>query len=223
MKKLITCLILVFVSFISLAQERVNEKQYSYSTSSPLVENNIIGWIFDESSGQWVSHKNLITQYQYPWISNNGQWKNIKNISLKTVNLEDKTLYLMHITFLDGKYKYESIHEDWQTRTAELLFVLEEKDFNYIKDPEETVVEISTDSAYNYGYLYTTNELIRQIISNSYPLFHGLKFYIKRYKDVIRVNYMFANKGYDDSSLSKCYFEIPYSEWKKLSLQNKLR
>ncbi len=217
MKKLIICLILLITSVGLYSQERVNGRQYNYSTSSLSVENNIVGWIFNESSGQWVSHRNFITQYKDSWISNNGQYKNIKSLSLKTVDLGGKTLYIMYIMYMDGSYKYKNIHEDWQTHTAELLYILNERDIDRIKNPTEDVVEIVASGVYNYGHLYTTNELIRKAIDS--PL-SGLKFYIKRYKDVVRVNYKFADDC--DSSLSKYYFEIPYSEWKKLSLQNKL-
>ena len=120
MKKLLV-LSMVFASFVSYGQDRVNRSKLSFDQSSEMLTNSI-GWSYNETLGEWIDYDNVIDKdknYKDKYKSLQGAYQ-MSNNSFKFNNLQVKTLvfegnkyYILIQDKWTGRYKYPSIQQDW--------------------------------------------------------------------------------------------------------------
>ena len=217
MKKFISIIVVLFTIVIGYSQERVNAPIYKFNNSSDILK-NIMGWCFNDISGQWCDNKNFIYPsklYSEPEseISHN----NVNHIQLKSFEYNNKIHYVMIIYFKSGHYKYPHIKRDWIDYNKYNVYYFTEDEYNIITQPNEyNCLELSYISHYQK---YEDNELINIILKDiNYKYSVKGIFVITRYKDVIRFNY--GRIWSDDKRHMKYeYFEVPIVEWNKLKIK----
>lgn len=226
MKKLIICLILLIASsFIVTAQERVNKRPiYRFnSTSGTINSNNIVFWSYGDE--RWRDER------QSP--SNEGYSKNLLGICIKTAIISDTTYNILVLTYNDRYYSRLSSGYIYNSHVIKerRYCVLEGDQYDIIKHPEENIIynftiekekETLSDTKIDTILWDLFRDRAEIFIDSRYPTYIS----IKKYKNVVRLDFNFDryNSRFPDwdSELERHYFEIPYSEWKKLSIQNKL-
>lgn len=220
MKKLIICLILLITSVGLYSQERVNGRpRYRFNSTSGIINSSsIVYW----------SYVDKIWNRSNQSPSNDGYFKNLLSISIKTTTVSDVTYNILLLTYNDRYYKRLSSGHIYDS------FRIHEKRYCILTDDEAKLLKNPTEDVSNLvikrwdTFLDKTEEdlIILNLVENKNILSYdtSVLISIKRYKDVVRLDFNFDMfGGHDwDSELKNHYFEIPYSEWKKLSIQNKL-
>ncbi len=212
MRKLIALLILVIVSFTLYSQERINGTQYKFSSTTQTVQ-NIVYWTYSEFSERWTSQKS---------INSDGHSKNLRSICIKTANIEDNIYYVFVLSYKTGHYIYPAIYEDWITEIENRYCLIEKDSLDILVnlDEELSIITANHYAAWSPGEGDKEDNIIRNLILGRGSTYPGKTYIIfKKYKDVVRLDYNFRTTNPEGvSNLSSSYFEIPYSEWKKLSV-----
>lgn len=223
MKKIIFILVAVLVTtFSSYAQDRVDEITYNFISKSEIVS-NITGWAYNNSEGKWIDNPNFIYGEKSSYLNDKRFSLGLNSIQIKSFNYNGVIKYVLIISFNGGHYRYPSIREDWRSYTEYSVFVLTNEQYNCITNPNDYIQFVLPCVTYdNYYDNHTDNWVIRAVIRNDEQKYNQLKnnhrLAIKKYKDVVRFIYA-EDVSYNDVTMDKRYFEIPYNEWVNLSLK----
>lgn len=219
MKKLFGVLVVLFsfVSFNSIAQERVNEAPYVFSSQSPKVT-KIVGWYWNDSTGQWVGNDNFIYKEQTPYLNDKRFSRGANSVQVKTFEYGDKTHYILIIAFNGGHYLYPNIEQEWRKYVEYTVYSLTQEEYDYILSPSDRKeFELPYIDYKEYYESYDDNKLIREVVKDRIYTSKG-RFSIKRYNDVIRFYYASTYYGKESRVMDKEYFEVSIGEWENLKL-----
>ena len=219
MKKMLFILVAVFYSFTCFAQDRVNEKIFTFNECSEQVK-NITGWCFNKSEGQWVDNKNFIYAEKKTYL-NDKRWSVGANfVQIKTFIHNNETKYVLIIAFNGGHYRYPSIKSDWKSYIEYNVYVLNKCEYEEIISPNEhKIFKLPRITYDDYFDKNTDNKIIRAVLDNT--IFTG-EISITRYKDVIRFTYYHNVNNYfwtEKRLMETEYFEVDITEWDKLKIQ----
>lgn len=212
------------------AQDRINENVYTFQQSSDLIT-NIVGWKYNADEGQWVSNENFIYHEKKSYLNDKRISKGANSIQIKSFIYNDEIKYVLILAFNGGHYRYPNIRADWVSYTEYMVFSLTSEQINSIFNITEYMSFILPCVVYdNYYEKRSENWIIRQIIENDKEFYESEKdipnnfslciysrrISIKKWKDVVRFNYL----GVSNNDMENSYFEIPISEWNKLNIIN---
>lgn len=138
MKKYIIIILFLSIGRIN-SQERVNRKDISFISESQVIE-NVTGWSYNNTSGDWILHKNCIS------IKNGGKVyvqstsdQNFNNLQFKEVKYDSQIYYALIIPKLDYSYQYPNIQVGFYTYKLVDIYIFPEIEYNKIKSFEDKI------------------------------------------------------------------------------------
>lgn len=234
MKKFIIVLVVTFVTIASYAQDRVNGTSYKFSYESNKIT-NIEGWKYLQKEEKWVGNQNCISakdEGDYGKLITSNIRKNLQSVQTFKFSYQSTEYYVVDLVFNGGYYRYPSIKEDWVKLSEHYTYLVTETDYSNFLHPSETLRCVKTP-CYKWSESATPdqNVIIRKLIEykekeaeNSRISIYSGEYSIKRYKDVIRLNYKgeYDTFDWDGSELMKLkptkemeaeYFEVQLDNW----------
>jgi hypothetical protein len=224
MKKLLV-LSMVFVSFVSYGQNRVDAPRLSWYEKS-LSINGSDFWSYSDYEKKW-SKTNSLNNVEFLKNVNDGSQFN--SMYVNSIFHKGKKYYVLVQRIMTYYYYYPSIYRDRYDFTTWKLSVFNETDFEKIKNIQ-VGEEVNINSLYHYyagntaGYGHKTfdegiknslNGVLREYFDadfqNVYESDKGYVFRVKKTTNNGNIVYRFLtpykNRGYSDIDFEKCYFE----------------
>ena len=158
MKKVSMVLLFALVTIISYGQDRVNRTKLTFSESSASLT-SVVGWKYNETLGEWIDYQNVISNdkdYKTKYTSLQGSYMMSKaentfnNIQTKTLIYNNKKFYVIIWNRWRGSYEYPAIERDWSEHPYTIGYILEESEFNNLKNYQEPRIYSIVD--YNQKY-----------------------------------------------------------------------
>jgi hypothetical protein len=125
------------------AQDRVNRTSIKFDSTisiNPLTK--ITGWSFNEKTSNWVDNIDVVSDKDYDdypslrggrFHKSNCDQNIGENVKFKTITYSGKTYYVLLWDYVDGKYKYPSISQDWQEYSNVRADIFTESEFDKLK------------------------------------------------------------------------------------------
>lgn len=115
------------------SQSRENKETVKFTSQSQKIT-KAIGWKLNEKTGKWFENKNVIDDRVCPsyWISHVEQ--NLQWFQFRTISHNNKKYFVFLYEKLSGKYKYESIQEDWEADKRTYFFILTSEEYKNLVD-----------------------------------------------------------------------------------------
>lgn len=210
MKRLFIIAALCLVCVASFGQERVNRPKLSFISEGPVLT-KFTGWSYNNSSGEWIEHENLICGDSYAFDASHYK-NNIISLQFKTIKYKDTPYYILIWYKKDGAYRYEHIHEDWMAWKTYNYLMFDEINMGYLRDLTNNPISISVPTASKLEIQSTSDvDVIQTEMERKYHLNTTIIIY-KATDGSIR--FMFENIL--DKDISKKYFEISEEDYLKL-------
>lgn len=168
MKKLLLVLVVGLLGFSSFGQERTNREKLSFDTTSAVMS-EAIGWAYNETTGEWVDYKNVISdrkEYKDKYKSLQGEYmmsrikQSFLSMQSKTLTYKDTTYYILIVEKWSGAYKYPSIKEDWYTFKKTIGYIFTKNEYEKLLKIDG-LVEAKSFSAVSMGSGYENYDEVK--------------------------------------------------------------
>lgn len=211
MKRFFNITTLCLISVASFGQERVNRPKLHFISEGPILT-DFTGWSYNNTSGEWIEHKNVISSSTSTYISNSHYKNNIISLQFKTIIYKDTPYYVLIWYKLDGYYEYEYINEDWRSYKIKNYLMITEDKMEYLRNLTNTPITLYFPTPTKLDVESTADvDIIQTSMERDYQLNTGLIIY-KATDGSIR----FLFKSILDEDISKEYFEISEDDFLKL-------
>ena len=207
MKKLI--LLLWFVPFIVISQERINKEKIEFDQIGTEL-NNAEGWTLYD--GEWHNKENEI-----PFESSE-----FNTLKFRVLNYNDKSYYVFTINSTEGFWEYPDIQVGFFQKDIYTHYIFSQYQFENLKNFKKVTSE--------YDYFQSTSELkhankLIKIINGEkgfkwtdYELDKTLEFRLEKLKGET-VRFILPTNTFSSLNFDKNYFEISLLDFKKLMLE----
>lgn len=214
--------ILFLATFTLQAQDRVNEAESRSFDASTETMTSATGWL--NYSGQWIDHLNVINRdnsdkgKKKSGASMSFEPQNFEEISTKKFSYKNKTYYVIVVKNWSGAYLYPALKQNWEERLSKTGYVIEEKEFNKLKNIDKPIevkalrsIYISTSEYESGKFVKSAEEALEKRKSVTYvmPVMKTDKGMIRFYIPA----YFPANDKYD---FNHSYFETDIENFSKI-------
>lgn len=202
-------------------QERVNRGKLSFDNSGPIL-NNITGWSYDETVGEWVNYKGVLVPGKGKYnsgIAKSFHFNNIISLQFKTLTYNNVQYYILIWAKWEGAYKYPYIHVDWEWWKTKNFMMFTKEDMNKLKNltNEPITIEVPTLSRTSYANTISDEDVIQKEMGYYLDHVHQRKCSIVIYKATDgAIRFMFDDDVYNYNSINKQYFEITETDYSLL-------
>jgi hypothetical protein len=236
MKKILLLLTL-FLSVSSVfSQSRTNRSELRFINSSEKLYSST-GWMYNEKRGEWVDYENVIsdnTDYKTKYKSLLGEWmmsrleQNFKDIETKSLNINEKSYFVVMVKKWNGKYEYPSIQTDWYTWEEVQGFIFTEEEYSKILDFNgeiklETRYHVHLGSKYEEYDETVFLDLIQTELNSDtrYGSIHTFPVLKTKSEEteVIRFYIPQVFTSYSNFDFEKRYFEVYPSSFEKIIIR----
>ena len=155
--------ILILIAPITLfGQSRENRTKLNFGTTSAILE-KATGWANNTTLGEWVDYENCINsdkdyKDKYKSLLEGGymqsrQTQNFLTIQTKTIDHSGAKYYVLIVQKWRGRYKYESIQEDWYQWKETFGYIFPASEYLKLKNLTGTI-ELKTQFSTSIGSAY---------------------------------------------------------------------
>lgn len=226
MKKILVAILVVIGVMSGSAQERVNGFVNYYTNQSQILK-KAIGWAYNTSNGQWVSHKNMLSPFKMCSAMSWGYYDNFNKIQIKQITYNDTNYYAVFIRYTGGAYKYPYIEEDFYQISEVYIMLINEENYNKLFDLDNNIYDIKGLKVY-CGVLLNDNDqdMYKYVLSKIQYLKEEflLKTFLKIYKSRDeKIRFLIDMKDCriiikNTNDIDQRYYEVSEDEWNKLKI-----
>lgn len=239
----------IFIFILSIgylnSQERENRKDLIFISESQVIK-NAIGWSFNNTSGNWISHKNFLSDKVGSSFNNKVTAnQNFINLQFRGVKYDSLMYYALIIPKFDYSYKYPSIQVGIYSYKRIDIYVFSDLEYNKINSLKNEIyigtrmfqsIEGNLKNIRQQDLLDTIQTIIIADINRSefdkkYSNEFSYIFPIKKIqiKDKVDVRFFLPsfNSDFKESSVRKPkldfdnqYFELDELEFKKFIIKS---
>jgi hypothetical protein len=211
MKKLFIIFTLCLICIASFGQERVNRPKLHFISEGPILT-DFTGWSYNNTSGEWIEHHNVISSSTSTYISNSHYKNNIISLQVKTIIYKDTRYYVLIWYKYDGYYEYEYIYEGWTPYEIKNYLMITEDKMESLRNLTNTPITLYFPTPTKLDVETTADvDIIQTSMDREYILNTGLIIY-KATDGSIR----FLFKSILDEDISQEYFEISEADYLRL-------
>ena len=238
--KLMMMALMMCLGFMCFGQDRVNRLKLSYLAESAK-PNPVIGWKFNENTGEWVDYKNMINgnvSYKTYITLNRSNlgfgtsaytimsgYNSFLSIQTKTIQVNQKIYYILVVEKFDGYYRYPNLEQDFISYKDTLGLIFDENEYNklFTKDTLENSVKVL--AIVKNGH-FKENTFIDKLQSLNFEKESNYTFLIKRKNEIVRFYFPFDVRTYRydfhyNPNFSKEYFETDTANFNILNKLSK--
>ena len=211
MKRFFIIITLCLICVASFGQERVNRPKLHFISEGPILT-DFTGWSYNNQSGEWVDHHNVISSSTSTYIDKSYYKNNIISLQFKTIIYKDTPYYVLIWDKWDGYYQYEYIREDWISYKIKNFLMITEDKMESLRNLTNTPITLSIPTPRKSDSESTADvDIIQSSMDSKYTSRTDLIIY-KATDGSIR--FLFENIL--DKDISKEYFEISEEDYLKL-------
>ena len=217
MKKFITfifAMVITLVSVNAFAQDRVNRPKIDFSSEAGPIINEVTGWGYNNSCGEWIESKNIATSTKNPELVNteyyrSHEFSNIIDIQFKTIVYDNTLYYVLVWNKFDGYYLYPNIKKDWRINKAKHFMMFSSEDMDKLHNLTNTPITLELITARKgESSKFTDGDVIQTEMEKSKKYQYLSRTYFIIYKATdgsIRFNISNISKP---SLIEKSYYEM---------------
>jgi|694.fasta_scaffold05966_13 hypothetical protein len=231
MKHKILTIFFIFLSLLTLAQDRVNRQKLKFIDSSFQLTSSI-GWSYNHTIGEWIDYKNVICEdkkWKETWSNLQGSYMMSKNNEQNFISIQTKVLiykdiryYVILVEKWNGNYEYKEIMYNWREFKTMYGYIFEETEYNKLKNIK-TNLDLKTQLTVELGSYYEEYEetLFLDLIQNelNYPKYVHNTTYIfpirKMENEDVRFYVPYEKNEYSNKYFEDEYFETSFSNFSK--------
>lgn len=151
-------ILLLTMPTILFSQSREGKPKLNFGTASAILT-KATGWAYNSTLGEWVDYQNCINndkdyKTKYKSLLNgfmqSKQQQNFITIQSKTVDYSGTKYYVLIVQKWNGRYKYESIEEDWYEWKETFGYIFSESEYQKLKNLTG-LIELKTQFSVSNG------------------------------------------------------------------------
>lgn len=231
MKRLLICMVICSFGLIAHGQERVNREKVHFTHQSEVLL-NATGWAYNETLGEWIDYKNLIsddkdykTKYkslcESPYMKS--RCSNFNSIQVKTFTYNGAEYVCLIVNAWRGAWKYPAIREDWYEYKVDIYYFLSKKEYDKLFALSSIITEIQGWSEIQYEY---NSEPAEDFVISAIKKKKEKDWWKSEQETVLQVykatdgsiRFLFESPNKYFAGIEKKYFETTEKEWVKLKI-----
>lgn len=211
MKRFYIIITLYLICVASFGQGRVNRPKLSFINEGAVLT-DFTGWSYNNTSGEWVDHHNVISSSTSTHMDESRYKNNIISLQFKTIIHKDTPYYVLIWYKKNGAYRYEYILEDWMSWEEKNFLMITEDKMECLRNLTNTPITLTLPTPTKLDIESTADvDVIQTSMDRKYQVNTDLIIY-KATDGSIR----FLFKNILDKDISKEYFEISEEDYLKL-------
>lgn len=233
-KGLLICMMICTLGLIAHGQERVNREKIHFTRQSDVLL-NATGWAYNETLGEWIDYKNLIssdkdykTKYkslcESPYMKS--RCSNFNSIQVKSIVYNGEEYVCLIVNAWRGAWKYPAIREDWYEYKVDIFYFLSKKEYSKLFALTNKITEIQGWSETKHEYDTEPDEdFVISAIKNKKEKKDWRKpeqeTFLQIYKATDgNIRFLFEAPSEYFAGIEKKYFESTEDNWSKLKLSD---